>query len=198
MKRAIFLAFCLSPIASAAQDVDIDSLLASIDQRAGQYAQLTEILRGTDPIRALAAFDVMLESGNKSLRETAISAATSATDERLRARALWETLVEKDSITVAIDTEGLNEEARKLLDAWVGSVSTWSITARFPETQCLNLYRTNACEKGYHLSVSGLKVDMLYRGTVSGAFTLSSEGVLEGQVMNLANKIVYNAKVQLR
>lgn len=49
---------------------------------------------------------------------------------------------------------------RAALDAWVGAVSTWAITACVPETQCLKLYRTDECEASHHLPVSSLKVDM--------------------------------------
>ncbi|MEO1308146.1 MAG: hypothetical protein AAFV38_09525 [Pseudomonadota bacterium] len=176
----------------------MNALLSEIDARAGQYSQLIEILQGTDPVRALAAFDVMLETGHKSLRETAISAAMVATDERLRARALWETLVEKDSITVNIDTEGLDDDARTALDKWIGATSTWGITGRFPETQCLNLYRTANCEVAYHLSVSGLKVDMVYSGKASGGFILNADGNLQGEIVNVSTKTVYPATVELR
>lgn len=198
MMRALLFTIAVCPAALAAQEIDVDAMIASIDQRSGQYAQLTEILQGADPTRALAAFDVMLESGDKTMRETAISAAMSATDERLRARALWETLSQKDSFTVQIDTEDLDQDARAALDSWIGASSTWSITDRFPDTKCLNLYRTGDCTDSYHLSVSGLKVDMLYSGRATGGFVLNTEGLLEGELMNPATNTVYAAKVQLR
>jgi len=188
----------LLSVPAMAQDVDMDALLAKIDSRSGQYSQLTDILQGADPNRALAAFDVMLETGDKSLRETAISAAMTATDERLRARALWETLSQKDSITIEIDTEDVEEDARAALDEWVGSISTWGITARIPETQCLNLYRTEDCQTDYHLSVSGLKVEMRYSNTIQGGFAMTSEGTLAGEVINPSTKAAYTATIQLR
>ena len=192
------LCLCVAALPAVSQGLDIESLIADIDQRSGQYRQLTEILQGADAARALAAFDVMLETGDKTMRETAIAAATSATDERLRARALWETLLQKDSFTLLIDTEGLDDDARIALDDWIGAVSTWGITDRFPETQCLNLYSTTACQENYHLSVSGLKVDMRYRSTVQGSFALDPEGILVGEVMNWDSKAVYPATIQLR
>lgn len=181
-----------------AQEGDMDALLAKIDSRSGQYGQLTDILQGADPNRALAAFDVMLETGDKSLRETAISAAMTATDERLRARALWETLSQKDSFTIEIDAEDMDEDARATLDQWVGAISTWGITARISETQCLNLYRTGDCQTDYHLSVSGLKVEMRYSNTIQGGFAMTSEGTLAGEVINPSTKAAYSATIQLR
>jgi hypothetical protein len=200
LRRAAGLLALLGATAGAAgaQKVDVDALISAIDERAGQYQKLTEILQGTDPARALAAFDVMLETGDETMREAAVSAAMSATDERLRARALWETLLRKDSITVTVDTDSLDEEARAALDSWIGAVSTWGITGRFPETQCLNLYRSNPCQPDYHLSVSGLKVDLRYSGSTYGSFALNSEGVLAGQVTNVSSKAVYPATIQVR
>lgn len=192
------LCLLVAALPAVSQELDMDSLIADIDQRSGQYRQLTEILQGTDAARALAAFDVMLETGDKTMRETAIAAATSATDERLRARALWETLFQRESFTLMIDTEGLDDDARTALDDWIGAVSTWGITDRFPETQCLNLYSANACSDEYHLSVSGLKVDMRYRNTFQGSFALNPEGILKGEVMNSKTKTVYPATIQLR
>ena len=181
-----------------AQNVDMDELLATIDSRSGQYDQLTSILQGADPNRALAAFDVMLETGDKSLREAAISAAMMATDERLRARALWETLSQKGSVTIEIDTGDMDEDTRAALDKWVGAISTWAITARIPETQCLNLYGTGDCQPDYHLSVSGLKVEMRYSSTIQGGFGMTSDGTLAGEIINPKTKAAYAATIQLR
>ena len=192
------LCLCVAGLPAAAQDLDIGALISDIDQRSGQYRQLTEILQGADTARAVAAFDVMLETGDKTMRETAIAAATSATDERLRARALWETLSGKDSFTIRVDTEGLEDDARALLDGWIGAVSTWAITARAPETQCLTLNGNGPCDTRYHLSVSGLKVDMLWSRYITGGFTLNPEGLLVGEVMNADTKTVYPATIQLR
>lgn len=192
------LGLCLSVLPTRSQDLAIDALIADIDQRSGQYRQLTEILQGADAARALAAFDVMLETGDKTMRETAIAAAMSATDERLRARALWETLLQKDSVTLVVNTEGLDDDARAALDSWIGAVSTWGITDRISETQCLNLYGAGECREDYHLSVSGLKVDMSYRGKIEGGMTLNPEGLLFGEVTNVTTKAVYPATIQLR
>ncbi|RBI67288.1 hypothetical protein DQW77_17705 [Roseovarius sp. TE539] len=189
---------CVVAMPTTGQEVGVEALIADIDERAGQYAALVEILQGPDPARALAAFDVMLETGDKTMRETAISAAMTATDERLRARALWETLVRKDSITLVIETDGLDDEARGALDKWIGAVSTWGITARFPDTQCLNLWNSRSCEEDHNLSVSGLKIDMVYDGTIMGGLSLTSEGALTGHVKNVDDNAVYPATIHLR
>lgn len=188
----------LFPLKVAAKDLDINELLAAIDERSGQYDQLIEILQGPDPSRALAAFDVMLATNDKTLRETAIAAAFSATDERLRARALWETLMQKDSVTLSIDTAELDDEASSALDNWIGAISNWAVFARFPDTQCLNLYRGSACEEKYHMSVSGLQVDLRYQGVFEARVSLNSESILVGEVTNPNGKAVFPVSIQLR
>lgn len=190
--------FSLLPLQVAAEDLDIDALLAAIDEKSGQYDRLIEILQGPDATRALAAFDVMLTTNDMTLRETAISAAITATDERLRARALWEMLVRKDSVTLYIETTELANEEIAALDAWIGSISTWPITARHPETQCLNLYRTERCEVAYNMSVSGLQVDIIYKGRLEGRLTLNGEGILVGHATNPNTKVVFPVSIQLR
>lgn len=183
---------------ASAEDIDIDALLTAIDKKSGQYDQLVEILQGPDATRALAAFDVMLETNDKTLRETAISAAITATDERLRARALWETLVQKDSVTLRIETAELDDEEMVAVEGWIGSVSTWAITGRFPDTQCLNLYRPTPCNVDYNMSVSGLQVDLLYKGRMHGLVTLNGEGILVGEITNPNSKAVFPVSIQLR
>lgn len=198
MIRCLLLALAVLTGVAQAQSLDVDAMISSIDERSGQYSKLVEILQGPDSNRALAAFDVMLASGDKTMRETAISTGMSATDERLRARALWEAFSLKDSFTISIDTKDLDVEAKGELAKWIGAVSTWAITARFPETQCLNLYRANDCAENYHVSIAGLNVDLAYRGQIQGSFLLNSEGVLVGEVTNAASKAVYPASVRLR
>lgn len=199
MMRWALLSVAVLTGAAEAQSLNVDEMIASIDERSGQYSKLTEILQGSDATRAIAAFDVMLESGDKTMRETAVSAAMSATDERLRARALWETFSQKDSFTISVDNKDLDADAQSALDGWIGAVSTWSITARFPDTQCLNLYRANKdCETSYHISISGLNVDVIYHSQLQGSFALNSEGVLVGEIMDVSTKSVYPASVRLR
>ncbi|WP_299828302.1 hypothetical protein [uncultured Roseobacter sp.] len=186
------------PLFASAEDIDIDALLLKIDEKSGRYDQLIEILQGPNATRALAAFDVMIDTNDKTLRETAISAAIAATDERLRARALWETLVQKDTVTLSIETAELDNEAKTDLDKWIGPVSTWAITARFPETQCLNLNDTARCSPNQSFSVSGLQVDLRYAGRMEGRFSLNEEGVLVGEITNPRSKAVFPASIVLR
>lgn len=197
----------LAGVASNAQTVDIDALKAEIAERAGNYAELVDILEGADGSAALAAFDVMVESGNKTLAEMAINSGLAAADTRLRARALWETLSRRDSLVIEIDTDAIsdNEEALAQLDKWYGATQNWTLFQKFPDTQCINLNARDTCYSGYHVSVSGLKVDLLnsYTGGshmgMKGSFVLNPDGVLRGHVGPLEGlKFDYPASITFR
>ncbi len=192
--------FIAAPLSVSAQDIDIDALMADIEQRSGQYEQLIGILQGTDANRALAAFDAMVASGNATMTEVAINTGLLATDSRLRARALWEALSRKDSMTTTVDTSALENDEKAALNEWVGPVQTWTLYQKFPDTQCVNLDSSASCYPGRHLSVSGLRVDMTtnYASGISAQFALDESGVLVGTIMNRATMQTYPARIEFR
>lgn len=167
-----------------AQDIDINALKAKIAARAVDYGALVEILEGPDGSSALAAFDVMLETGSVTLTEIAIDSALTSTDTKLRARALWEALARRDNVVVEIDTAELkgDEEAIAYLQTWYGASQSWPFYGKFPATQCINLSNGEECRPGRQLTVSGLKVDMTFSPNpgFTGTFTLEGDGVLRG------------------
>ncbi|MCE8438520.1 hypothetical protein, partial [Rhodovulum sulfidophilum] len=120
----------------SAQEIDIGALMADIETRSGQYEQLIGILQGTDANRALAAFDAMVATGDPTMIEVAVNTGLSATDSRLRARALWEALSRKDAITLIIETSEIGEDDKAALDDWYGEIQTWPLNQKYPETQC--------------------------------------------------------------
>lgn len=183
-----------------AQIADLEALLSRIDTRSGQYQQLIEILQGADANRALAAFDVMVESGDATLIEVAINSALSATDSRIRARALWEALARKDSVSVIVDTTDLDTEEKSNLNDWFGPLQTWTLREKFPDTQCINVDASSECYPGRNLSVSGIRVDMVfnYGDGLSGQFALDETGALAGQIMRFNTKSVFPARIEFR
>lgn len=198
MRGALLAAFLmLAPLTALAQD-DVDALIATTDERTQRYDRLVEIMQGADATRALAAFDVMVETDDPTMIEVAVTAALGATDTRLRARALWEVLRRKDSITIIVATDSLDQDARAALDEWIGEESTWALFADFPDTQCINLYSSSGCYPDQHLSVSGLKVDMSLTSKFSGQFTLDSDGRLKGAIAHPKTTALYPATIEIR
>ena len=175
----------------AAQDVDVEALKVKMAERADNYSTLVDILEGVDENAALAAFDVMLESGNKTLAEMAINSALAAADTRLRARALWEVLARRDSLVLEIDTHAMkqDEEALAQLRKWIGPMQSVPLLEKFPETQCINIRKSDSCNHDFQVSISGLKVDIrdsnVSGSALVGSFILSEDGVLHGSVKPL-------------
>jgi hypothetical protein len=184
-----------------AQSVDVEALKKKLTERGDQYAQLKEILEEADPEGALAAFDVMVESGNKSLYEIAVSSALSATDTRLRARALWEAISRRDHLIIEVDTEAIKnqDEANKTLNEWHGAQQAWPLHERFLDTQCINLHRSKRCYIGRQVTVSGIKLDFTYTGEISDTFVLQPSGELVGTIVNpRLQSIIYPARIVFR
>lgn len=184
-----------------AQSVDVEALKKKIAERSGQYAELVTVLEDRNPDVALAAFDVMVESGNKSLLEMAISSALSATDTRLRARALWEAVSRRDNLVTEVNTAAIEnrEEALAALSDWHGAQQSWPLYERFPDTQCINLWPSpRQCHK-YQVTVSGIKLDMSYSGKISGSFVLQPNGELVGTIQDPSQPdSVYPARIVFR
>lgn len=173
---------------ASAQSVDIDALKSKIAERAGNYTELIDLLEGADGNVALAAFDVMMESENKTLAEMAMTSGLAAADTRLRARALWEAVVRRDNLIIQVDTNAIadNEAAMDHLDSWTGALHTWPLLTKFPQTQCINLRSSQQCYSGYQITVAGLKLDITHGSGAGykGSFTLADDGVLRGHVMS--------------
>ncbi|QHQ33864.1 hypothetical protein [Algicella marina] len=185
----------------SAQDIDLEALTAKIDARAGDYTTLGEILEGTDGQRALAAFDVMMESGNTTLAEIALTRSLAAPDRELRARALWEAISRRDGLVITVDTSEIdgNETALAVLAEWGGPIQTWPFYQKFPETQCINLYSRNDCYAGYNITISGLKLDIGYEKKIKGTFTLTEDGVLRGRIAPpAADNLTFPATIDFR
>ncbi|SDF61499.1 hypothetical protein SAMN04488105_1366 [Salipiger thiooxidans] len=185
----------------SAQEIDIGALMADIETRSGQYEQLIGILQGTDTNRALAAFDAMVATGDPTMIEVAVNTGLSATDSRLRARALWEALSRKDAITLIIETSEIGEDEKAALGNWYGEIQTWPLNQKYPETQCINLYgRSSGCYLGRSLSVSGLRVDIKYDPNpgIAGQFALDEAGKLVGRVTSNESRHTYPATIEFR
>lgn len=202
MKRILLAAALLLGAAgfAAAQSIDIDKLLVEIEERSGQYDALIDILQGTDANRSLAAFDAMIETGDATMIEVAVNTGISATDSRLRARALWEALSRRDALTIEIITDELPDDRRAALKEWYGMIQTWALYQKFPGSQCINIDSNKTCYAGRNLSVSGLTLDITYnyQNGISGKFELDESGNLSGTVMELKNKTTYPARIKFR
>lgn len=183
------------------QSIDIEKLLTGIEERSGQYETLIEILQGTDATRSLAAFDAMIETGDPTMIEVAVNSGISATDSRLRARALWEALSRRDAFTIEVILDELPDDSETGLTEWYGSIQTWPLHDKFHESQCINLSTSQTCDGEKMVSVSGLVVDIRYQSAgqgIYGKFELAESGDLSGTVMDTRIKTTYPARIKFR
>ncbi|WP_323717931.1 hypothetical protein [Paracoccus aminovorans] len=200
--RPLALALAFGPAPGWAQGVDLVALMAQIDKSSGQYEQLIGILQGSDSNRALAAFDAMLRSGDKTLTEVALEAGLSATDSRLRARALWEALSHKSALSIVFDEGSLDETRKQALIEWSGQVVTLPLYAAFADRQCLNLSNSRECVPDKSVSVAGLGVDIRFDGYrsygLNAQFSLDESGTLVGLVTNPSSNATFPARIVFR
>lgn len=196
-----FATLVFSTLGAGAQDIDVEALKKKIEQRSGQYSELTAILESESVDTALAAFDVMVETGNKSLTEMALSSALSAVDTRLRARALWEVMSRRRSFVVEIDKEALAEQGADAdaVREWFGEQQSFSVTNVFADTQCLNLNQRSECNASRNATISGIKLDLVMDNSISGSFTLGPDGALHGSISSpTRNSPSYPARITFR
>lgn len=175
-----------SMVSAFAQDIDVEALKTKIEARSGQYGELTAILDNESIDTALAAFDVMVETGNKTLTELAISAGLSAADTRLRARALWEAMSRRKAFVVQVDTASLDEgeDEQTPVGKWFGEQRSFPVHEVFAETQCLNLNTFDTCNTGSNVTISGIKLDITSGSDFAGSFELGVDGILHGTISN--------------
>ena len=201
-KTALVLIAVLCAGRGWAQDIDMQALKDAIGERTSNYNELVELLDSADGNTALAAFDAMMASGDKSLQEIALTAGFAASDACLRARALWEVLSRRDNFVVMIESpEGGDAKDNKAATI-AGSQLSYQIYSTFPEKQCLSLSNSKSeCPAGYQATVSGLKVDLISSKSpgLVGAFVLGTDGVLIGKVATMSDPIIsFPAKIELR
>ena len=188
-----------------AQKVDIDALKKQIQTDSDEFSELRGLLKNPDINVRLAAFDAMVKHGDPSLYEIAISSGLVDTDEVLRARALWETLSRRRSITFLIDPDKKveDEKTRKILD----TANTWTINIRgvYEAGKCLNFRSSSqsndTCQVGGNFSISGTTVQFIqnYSNWNSSAqLFLEGDGVLQGKITDSAKQIVYPVEIDLR
>lgn len=183
---SVALALGLVAMASSgaqAQQIDASELIGQIKQGTDQFVELRPYLTAEDLNTRLSAFSALVNHGDKTLFELAISTAMADTSEVMRARALWEVMARRANIAITFDTQKISENT-ELKKYFKESESPYHLVFPiyqiFAEKQCLNLYSNNSeCRDIYHIDVSGLAVTLKYSNQ-SGQFILDDDGVLRG------------------
>lgn len=187
---------------AGAQQIDSSALIESIKQGAQQYDDLLTLLTADDLKTRLSAFTVLVDHGDKSLFELAVSTAMADTSEVLRARALWEAMSRRDSIAVEFDMTLIakDETLKSTFETAKNPEQlAWTTYGSLPDRQCLNLSSSSSakgkCAGQYHVDVSGLVVTVIYQSTL-GQFLLEEDGILRGKLTY--GSVTYPATITVR
>jgi hypothetical protein len=107
---AVLTANCLFVGPSAGQTLSLEDFAAKVDQRAGTLSGFQAYLSDPDPLRAMAALQVMLESGDQTLVQMALSAGIYSADSNVRQAALKAFLAGKPTLDLFLDGSGVPDE----------------------------------------------------------------------------------------
>ncbi|WGW05331.1 hypothetical protein [Tropicibacter oceani] len=95
--------FIVSANDAAAQTISLQDFEAQVNQRAGTLSGYQSYLTDPDPQRAMAALQIMLESGDSTLVQMALSVGIYSADPNIRQAALKAFLAGKPALDIFFD-----------------------------------------------------------------------------------------------
>ncbi|MEX0277386.1 MAG: HEAT repeat domain-containing protein [Ruegeria sp.] len=204
MNKVILLGLFLGLIATsvAAQKLDIEAIKSQAASDADEFAELRMLMRNENANLRLAAFDAMVNHGNPSLYEIAVSMGIADVDDVVRARALWEILIRMRTMVILVDPQGnvTDKNAQEQLQKSYQGRMSFQVGNALKAVNCINLhYEREDCVAGYNLSVNGTLVTFVYANQyLDGNMKLDSDGALRGTFRNTRYKIEFPVEVPLR
>lgn len=186
---------CLFAAPAVAQSISIDDLKARIDQSVGAQAQYLELLSDPDPMRAMVAMEVMMGSGDPTLRRMAVETGIFSSNPAVRASALRAFFAAKPTVSVFMSVgENFEDNQRNWLNSQVASIggsvspdSTAFVSLRVADYNAdEDCYMNAAARAGCLFRVSDQVVSFRIFG-LWNALTLNDAGELTGTIMPYAN-----------
>jgi hypothetical protein len=111
MKKSIIVALSLLlPSVAGAQSVSLEEFAAQVDERSQTLDGYRSYLTDPDPNRAMAALQIMLESGEPGLVQMALSEGLYSPNPEMRQTALKAYMAGKPSIGLYFDGASVTEE----------------------------------------------------------------------------------------
>lgn len=183
----------------APAQVSAAELLEKARAQAGGIEDLKAVLNGPDANMRLATFDVMVDSGDDTLREVALDLGLASTDRVLQALAFKHAVLSLGQIHFDLKPdESAAEKIRTNSEAALargGNAYVLKIGARDFQTGKFALNKSHMDANKYSGEVSGLTLSFHY-GYESGAFELDGDDRLVGR-MN-GNGTQYEATARIR
>lgn len=103
LKYALWISGTVAAQAAVAQSISLEDFEAQVNQRAGTLSGYESYLTNPDPKRAMAALQIMLESGDPTLVQMALSVGIYSADANLRQTALKAFLAGTPSLDLFFD-----------------------------------------------------------------------------------------------
>lgn len=189
LKHVLFTAITLS----LSTTVVAESLAEQIKKRAAATAEIKALLSDPDQNTRIAALDVMLKSGDTSMRELAYTIGFNSAEDTFRAIALRNKFNELKSLTVYFDLpESPTDKQKKTYEGWSGSLimginSYDEATGTIKSSDQFNYKTGNG-------SISGLSVNFK-TNYCGGTLILNEESVLEGEITCEKTKFLAKANI---
>lgn len=111
---AAFLALALTTTVAFPQALSLEELAAKVDERSQTLGGYEDFLMDPDPKRAMAALQVMLESGDDTLVQMALSHGLTSPDFAIRQTALKAYFAGKPNLAISVTAAGLAEDEKTL------------------------------------------------------------------------------------
>jgi hypothetical protein len=205
MVRARPLATLVGLLASLAlggeahAQVSAAELLEKARAQAGGIEELKSVLNGPDANMRLATFDVMMDSGDDTLREVALDLGLASTDRVLQALAFKHAVLSLGQIHFELKPdESAPEKVRTNSEnalARAGNAYVLKLGARDLQTGKFALGKSYMGQNKYSGEVSGLTLSFDY-GNERGAFELDGDDRLVGRLNGSGTQ--YEATARIR
>lgn len=104
---------------ATAQTLSLEELSAQVTERANTLSGYEAFLRDPDPNRAMAAFQIMLESGDPVLIQLALGIGVYSPDANIRQTALKAFFAGKPTIDLFVDGSGIDEDGATAFPRWM-------------------------------------------------------------------------------
>lgn len=124
MIRISLLALAVVTNGAFAQTLTPAEIEAMVDERVNSLNPYAELLNDPDPLRSLAALQIMMESGDPTLTRMALEFGLISTDPVVRRTALEAFLATGPVLSIRFEGEALNDPDRSLQR--IGGTSYWS------------------------------------------------------------------------
>ncbi len=196
MLKVVAILVCVLPKLASAQSLTPEEIEAMVSQRMSDLNPYQELLNHPDPARSLAAMEIMMESGDRSLERMALEYGLLSPNPTVKRTAFEGFLASKPILSIRFDGSDVDDGYYPTLiqGSWNGTLTSdatgyWRIAVGdyLDDQQCFaNTYHDDDC----FITVNSDGV-FLTPQNMNARGTISDEGSLIGQAtLNSVDDVV--------